>query len=187
MARFAQIDSQIRTSRLILASRFKVPELNPFFFANRASKGLKIVNRRFEAIRANRSHVKIVFCFFLRIDSCESLKGSLLQNGFCTKFSDFDAKSCSPKNAPNKRTEERTEKRTEKRNVFTEFFHRIFPRIFGVCFSAVRTVNATEKRPPNNSARKSIAAQNKIQSADVVGVGSLSPCPFEKQKLSRKT
>ena len=40
---------------------------------------------------------------------------------------------------------------------FTEFFHRIFPRIFGVCFSAVKTVNATEKRPPKNSARKSIA------------------------------
>ena len=32
-----------------------VPELNPFFFANRASGkgGLKIANRRFEAIRAN--------------------------------------------------------------------------------------------------------------------------------------
>ena len=42
--------------------------------------------------------------------SCEGLdgrncaivvaKGSLLQNGFCTNFSDFEAKSCSPKNAP---------------------------------------------------------------------------------------
>ena len=67
-------------------------------------------------------------------------------------------------------TEKCTEKRTEKRNVFTEFFHRNFPRIFGVCFSAVRTVNATEKRPPKNSARISIAAQSKIQSADVAGV-----------------
>ena len=51
-------------------------------------------------------------------------------------------------------------------NFSTEFF----PRIFGVCFSAVRTVNATEKRPPKNSARKSIAAQSKIQSANVAGV-----------------
>ena len=31
MARLAQIDSQIRANRLILANRFRVPELNPFF------------------------------------------------------------------------------------------------------------------------------------------------------------
>ena len=31
MARFARIDSQIRANRLILANRFRVPELNPFF------------------------------------------------------------------------------------------------------------------------------------------------------------
>ena len=35
----------------------------------------------------------------------------------------------------------------------TECFHRILPRILGVCFSAVRTVIATEKRPPKNSDR----------------------------------
>ena len=64
----------------------------------------------------------------------------------------------SPKNAP------------KKRSVFTEFFHRIFLRIFGVCFSAERTAIATEKRPPKNSARKSITAQSKIQSADVAGL-----------------
>ena len=56
----------------------------------------------------------------------------------------------------------------------TEYFHRIFSTEifpeFSVCFSAVRTVNATEKRPPKNSARKSIAAQSKIQSANVARV-----------------
>ena len=46
MVRFAQIDSQIRANGLILAHRFRVPELNPFF-VNRASGGLKIANRRF--------------------------------------------------------------------------------------------------------------------------------------------
>ena len=39
MARFARIDPQIRANRLILANRFGVPALNPFFFANRASGG----------------------------------------------------------------------------------------------------------------------------------------------------
>ena len=76
MARFARIDSQIRANRLILANRFRVPELSPFF-ANRASGGLKIANRRFEAIRANRSHVMKRGFFFLRIDSCESLRFAL--------------------------------------------------------------------------------------------------------------
>ena len=47
-----------------------VPELNPLF-ANRAS-GLTIANRRFEAIRANRSHVMKIGVF-LRIDSRESI------------------------------------------------------------------------------------------------------------------
>ena len=56
MALFARIDSQIRANRPILANRFRVPKLNPFF-ANRASGGLKIANRRFEAIRANRSRI----------------------------------------------------------------------------------------------------------------------------------
>ena len=61
MARFAQIDSQIRADRLMLANRFRVPEqLNPLFQESRFG-GLKLVNRRFEAIRriirANRSHV----------------------------------------------------------------------------------------------------------------------------------
>ena len=53
MDRFARIDSQIRANRLILANRFRVPELNPFY-ANCESEGLKFANRRFEAIRANR-------------------------------------------------------------------------------------------------------------------------------------
>ena len=74
MARFSRIDSQICTNRLILLNRFRVPELNPFV-ANRAVGGLKNVNCRFEAIRANRSHVmEIVFFFFLRVDSRESVR-----------------------------------------------------------------------------------------------------------------
>ena len=54
-------------------------------------------------------------------------------------------------------------------------FHRIFPPKFSpnfrcVFFSAVIPANATEKRPPKNSARKSIAEQSDIQSADVTGL-----------------
>ena len=83
MARFARIDSQIRANRLILANRFRVPELNPFFCELSGFGGLKIANRRFAAIRANRSHVmKIVFWGFSanrfeRIDSRESPRFAL--------------------------------------------------------------------------------------------------------------
>ena len=69
MARFARIDSQIRANRLILANRFRVPELNPFFCESRFG-GLIIANLRFEAIRANRSHVMQIGVF-ARIDSHE--------------------------------------------------------------------------------------------------------------------
>ena len=86
-----------------------------------------------------------------------------------------------------KHAEKRTEKRTEKRNDFTEFFHRFFPRIFGVCFAAVRTVHANEKRPPKNSAKKSIAGTEQNPECRCGRGGSRSTCPFEKQKLSRKT
>ena len=72
MARFARIDSQIRANRMILANHLRVPELNPFF-ANRASGGPKLVNRRFEAIRANRLHV-VKVGVFLRIDSCDPIR-----------------------------------------------------------------------------------------------------------------
>ena len=74
LARFARIDSQIRTNGLILANRFRVPELNPFF-ANRASGGLKIANRRFEAIRANRSNIMKIGVS-LRIDLRESIRAN---------------------------------------------------------------------------------------------------------------
>ena len=47
---------KIRATRLILANPFRVPNLNPFFCESRLG-GLKIANRRFETIRANRSHV----------------------------------------------------------------------------------------------------------------------------------
>ena len=44
-----------------------LPELNPFFCESRFA-GLKIASRRFEAIRANRSHLMKIQAF-LRIDS----------------------------------------------------------------------------------------------------------------------
>ena len=58
MARFARIDSQIRANRLILANRFRVPELNPFFCESRF-EGLKIANRRFEAIHSNVMKIRL--------------------------------------------------------------------------------------------------------------------------------
>ena len=107
------------------------------------------------------------------------LKGSLLQNGFCTNFSNFEAKSCSPKNAP---------KNAPKNGIISpNFSTRIFPRILGVCFSAVRTVNATEKRPPKNSAKKSIAGTEQNPECRCGRGGSLSTCPFEKQNFPQKT
>ena len=55
-ARFARIDSQIRANRLTLANRLRVPELNPFFLRIELRiVGLKIANRRVEAIRVNRT------------------------------------------------------------------------------------------------------------------------------------
>ena len=76
MARFARIDSQIRANRLILANRFRVPELNPFFLGggSRASEGLKVANRRFEVIRTNRSQVMkiIFFCESIRANRSDS-------------------------------------------------------------------------------------------------------------------
>ena len=78
MVRFARIDAQILANRLIPVNRFRIPELNPFF-ANRASGGLKIANRRFEAIRANRSHVmRTGFFFFSRA----AKRGGFKRGGF---------------------------------------------------------------------------------------------------------
>ena len=74
MARFARMNSQIRTNRLILANRFRVPELDPFLrISIRGAK--KIANRRFEAIRANRSHVMNIGVL-LRIDLRESIRAN---------------------------------------------------------------------------------------------------------------
>ena len=107
-----------------------------------------------------------------------TLKGSLLQKGFCANFSDLEAKSCSPKNAP---------KNVPKSAPKTECFHRNFPPKyspnFRLCFSAVRTTNATEKRTPKNSARKSITAQSKIQNADEVGWEPLNTPIWEAKVL----
>ena len=76
MARFARIDSQIRANRLILANRFRVPELNPLF-ANGAS-GDKNENRRFEAIRANSSHVVKVGVFQSRRRRASAIRARIL-------------------------------------------------------------------------------------------------------------
>ena len=73
----------------------------------------------------------------------------------------------------------RKEKRTEKRDVLTEFFPN-FLCVFFLHYEQhmppnimQKTAHATEKRPPNNSARESITAQR---------AGILSTCPFDKQK-----
>ena len=67
--RFAQI---AWFSRIVSA----FPNWTPFFCESRFV-GLKIANRMFEAIRANRSHfMKIGFFFFLRIDSRESIRAN---------------------------------------------------------------------------------------------------------------
>ena len=74
MARFASIDSQIRANRLILANRFRVAELNPFF-ANRASGGWKLPIaglRRFAWI-ARMLWINIyIYMFFF----CESIRAN---------------------------------------------------------------------------------------------------------------
>ena len=73
MARFARIDSQIRANRPISSKSFQGSRTEPFFFCESRFVGLKIANRRFEAIRASRSHVmKIVV--FLRSDLRESIR-----------------------------------------------------------------------------------------------------------------
>ena len=131
------------------------------------------------------------------------LRGSALAERILHDFSRFRGKKVLTEKRTEKRTEERTEKCTEKRNVFTEFFHRIFPRktecfhrffsteIFpnfrGVFFSAVRTVNATEKRPPKGSARKSTAAQSKIQSANVATVEASQHARVRSKHYPEKT
>ena len=51
----------------------RVPDLNPFFCESRF--GGAQTNRRFKAIRANRSHTMEIG-FFLRIDSCESIRAN---------------------------------------------------------------------------------------------------------------
>ena len=65
-----QADSR-DSNGLIRANGLRVPELNPFFCESRFW-GTKSVNRRFEAIRANRSNV-VKIGGFLRIDSHVSI------------------------------------------------------------------------------------------------------------------
>ena len=56
MARFERIDSQISAHCLIRANHSRVPELNPLFCESHFGP-IKVANRRFEVIRANRSNV----------------------------------------------------------------------------------------------------------------------------------
>ena len=70
MTRFARIDSKIRAGRLILANRFRVPELNPFF-ANRASGGENCESQVRGDSRGSLTRYENRV-FFLRIDSRES-------------------------------------------------------------------------------------------------------------------
>ena len=72
MALFARIHSQFRADRLILANCLRVPELNLFFFDESRFCRLKLVNRRFEALRANRSHIMTIAVLFFRLVSRES-------------------------------------------------------------------------------------------------------------------
>ena len=78
--RFALIDSQIRTNRLIHANRLRVPELNPLSCESRFG-ALKHCELQVEAIRANRLDVINIEGFsanrFARIDSRESPRFAL--------------------------------------------------------------------------------------------------------------
>ena len=69
----------------IRANHFRVPELNPLS-ANPVSGALKIANRRFQAIRANRSNV-MKTVFFLRVNSRESPRFALRIAGPSKPFS----------------------------------------------------------------------------------------------------
>ena len=105
MARFTQIDSQIRANRLILANRFRVPELNPFF---RGAKNCEsqVWGRsceslaRYEKININKwlyiyIYIYIGFFFanrFAQIDSRESPRFVLRIVGpskFCDNLRQF--------------------------------------------------------------------------------------------------
>ena len=84
-------------------------------------------------------------------------------------FSDFEAKSCSPKNTTKNSPKGAPKKSTKNRNVFTAFSTEFFPE-FSVCvcvFICSKNHKCHRKWPPKNSPRNSIAAQNEIQSADV--------------------
>ena len=60
------------------------------------------------------------------------VKGSLLQNGFCTNFSDFEAKSGSPKSAP-KNVPKNAPKNAPKNGMISPNFSTEFFSEFSVC------------------------------------------------------
>ena len=73
-ARFARIDLQIRANRLILRESFQGPQSEPLFGESHFG-GLKIANRRFEAIRSNRSLVNCESFFFFRCAGPSKISG----------------------------------------------------------------------------------------------------------------
>ena len=97
-----------------------------------------------------------------------------MQTGFCANFSDFDAKSCSPKNAP--------KNRMFSPNFSTEFFPE---------FSVCAFLQKEQQLPPKNGLQKFSqkihhgAEQN--PECRCGRAGSPSIYPFDKQNFSRKT
>ena len=74
-----------------------------------------------------------------------SVKGSLLQNGFCANFSKFEATCYSPKNEP-----KTVPKNTPKNGVFSpNFSTEIFPE-FSVCVF----LQQEQQMPPENGLQK---------------------------------
>ena len=113
------------------------------------------------------------------------IKGSLLQNGFCTNSSDFEAKRCSPKNAPKKvrKTHRKTHRKTE---CFHRFFSPNFSPSFRVFFCS-KNSKCHRKTASKKFSQKIHHGTEQNPECRCGRDGSLSTCPFKKQKLSRKT
>ena len=92
---------------------------------------------------------KNVFELFLQ----QFLKGSLLQNGFCTKFSDFEAKSCSPKNAP-KNVPKNAPKNAPKNGMISPNFSTEFFPEFSVCFFCSKSSKCDRKTASKKFSQK---------------------------------
>ena len=100
-------------------------------------------------------------------------------------FSDFAAKSCSPKKAP--KTYRRTDRKTHRK---TECFHQNLPTNYSPNFPCVFFCSKNSKCHRKTASKK---FSQKIHHGTEQNPecrcgrgGSLSTCPFEKQTLSRK-